>query len=276
MLTLVLPILIAGCGTMAAKKEPLAQGTPVKLVLLRPLQAGEAKEGSTVPLMVSEDVKNAEGKVLLAKGTLASAEVKWSRSEGTLSGLMNQPARLTIQLKETKAADGSTVRLTANKEAEEENVYAFTRDNTGKVDFGEQIEELVKSEASQRLLNEINTALQGGNTPDLNSEDSKKVLQEISSKLSLQQTASILSQGKSDELSKTLEAVNRGQSLAALASGGSLTSVMAVVELANVALEVGSRVSRMLKGRTIRAYAGTEVPAYVEAAVEVVPKEPEQ
>src|SRR5688572_26788030 len=97
-----LVILLAGCSApvnqQAATPIVVPKGAPVALVLAKQLNAGEAKEGEFVPLLVFEDVKIA-GRTAIPKGTLAEGEVTWSRSEGTLSGLVNTPARLEIKLK---------------------------------------------------------------------------------------------------------------------------------------------------------------------------------
>src|SRR5687767_7777176 len=136
-----LPILLAffcicGCGSKDGTPEAIGpeavapKGAEVSLILLRQVEAGSTREGTLVPFMVGEDVRNAEGQVVLEKGAIAEGEVTWSRSEGTLSGLMRKPARLEVSIKRTRAPGGETIPLQAVIESPEEG-YAFTRANTG-------------------------------------------------------------------------------------------------------------------------------------------------
>ena len=77
-------LLVAGCGAnnagtsgaSSAKTARLAKGTEVSLVLLRQIEAGSSREGLLVPFMVAEDVKDADGSVLVPKGAIAEGEVR--------------------------------------------------------------------------------------------------------------------------------------------------------------------------------------------------------
>ena len=71
-------VLLFGCSkpgpgqeTASTKPAILAQGTEVPLILLRQIEAGSTREGALVPFMVGEDVRDAEGNVLIPKGTVA-------------------------------------------------------------------------------------------------------------------------------------------------------------------------------------------------------------
>src|SRR5262245_27815736 len=108
---------VIGCGRNDSSSEPvgkevtIAKGAEVDLLLLRQIEAGSTREGTLVPFMVAEDVRNPTGDVVIEKGTIAEGEVTWSRSEGTMSGMMRKPARLEVAIKRTRAPGGETILL---------------------------------------------------------------------------------------------------------------------------------------------------------------------
>lgn len=257
-------LVLAGCSATVTKevvpvKHPLEKGTPVSLILAKQLNAGSSKEGEVVPLLVAEDVLAPDGSVIIAKGTPAKGEVSWSRSEGTLSSLMNRPARLVIRL---QSIEGTTpVPLCANKDTGAPE-YELTRENTG-VPGGDRpdLDDLLKDEASRRIAEALNDAFEG-KTVDLSTPDAKAALDQIATKMGLTETR------KADlgQVSGTIDRLQHGD-FSGLAKGDVSLTLGAVMELANLAGGLGSKISRSLKGRTICAYPGTKVEAYTSQAV---------
>lgn len=269
-------LLAVGCGKSAPDKvveKPrpvsLASGTGIPLVLLEPIDSGGTKEGERVAFIVAEDVK-VGGQVVIPRGAPAEGVVAYSRAAGTLSALMNTPARLAVRMERAWAPDGTEIRLCTVQESVEEP-YAFTRDNTSKVGGGSGLDELWASEDSQRLLSQLAADLEEGRALDLGDPEVRKTLAEAADKLGMGSTARLLEEGEIKQASDLLSQVRRGGSATALLSGASLTTVGAAMELVNLAGNVGSRVTGMLKGRNIKAHVGTRVQAYVASPASLLP-----
>lgn len=256
-------VLAVGCASKASEPQHVAlpPGTPVPLVLARQINAGDTPEGSFVPLLVAEDLL-ANGKVAVPKGTLATGKVTWSRSEGTLSGLMNQPARLEVHIESLKT-DSGEVQL-ATELSDPKKPYAFTRDNTGVPASNDaRVEELLKDELNRKLAEKLGELFEG-RSPDVSAPESQEALKRIASEMGLTDTNKLLTEGRSNvgTIAGTIERLQRGD-LSGIAKGDLSLSLASVMELANLVGGFGDRLSRSLKGRTIRAYPGTRVRAYV-------------
>lgn len=263
-----------GPESAAKSAEPgpieLPAGTRVPLRLLATLEAGRAKEGAPVVLMVAEDVKGADGRVAIRQGALARGEVVWSRSEGTLSGLLGEPARLHVRLDKVLAVDGSELALAADRN-DADRPYEFTRANTRPPSQPARLESALQDDEVRQLAEQLAMAYAGEQDTDfLRDEGSRAALNRLAEQLSLNETRRLLGAGSqpANRLGSALDLVRRGD-IRALAAGDAALGLAAVGELANVAGQVGSRFSRMLRGRTIRAFAGTEVEAFLAEDVQV-------
>jgi hypothetical protein len=266
-------VFVLGCAkpeaVVTAAPITVSKGTAIPLMLAKQLNAGEAKEGDYVPLLVAENVI-VNGSTVIPKGTLAEGEVTWSRSEGSLSGLMNQPARLEVRIKGLKLDSGS-VALCALQE-EPDKPYAFTRENTGKPVTDEaKVEELLKDELNRQLAEKL-ADLFDGKTPDMSTPDAQAALQKIAGEMGLNDTSKLLAQGQSNvgQIAGTIERLQRGD-ISGIAKGDLSLSLGAVMELANLAGGLGDKLSRSLKGRTIRAYPGTRLEVFVASDATVHP-----
>lgn len=263
-----LPILIiAGCAkTPEVPDVPVApvtvnKGTRVPLLLAKQLNAGEADSGDYVPFLVAEDVVS-EGRIVIPKGTLVEGEVTWSRSEGTLSGFMNQPARLEVKIKSLQIGEKSVALATS--EEDPEKAFAFTRDNTGRPSTDDtKVDEVLKDELNRQLAEKL-TELFDGKSPDLSTPDSKLALQKIAGEMGLNDTKRLLNGGQDrvSQLATTIERLQKGD-LQGVASGDLSLSLNSVMELANLVGGLGDKLSRTLKGRTIRAYPGTRIEVVI-------------
>jgi hypothetical protein len=267
---------ISGCGSRPeakpeAKREVLlAAGTEVQLVLLRQISAGSTREGTLVPFMVAEDVKAEDGSVAIEKGTIAEGEVTWSRSEGTLSGLMNQPARLAVKITRTRGAGGESVALVANRDKPEE-AYAFTRENTG-IDeariSSEAMVQLSDTEIAKKLEAAIDGFLETGDASKLNLEaESKAWLDKLTQQGSLRALDESMAKGTS-ELERVAKHVRDG-TITKLAGAEVMLAVSAMKELARLGAGISNGLLRGLKGRTIKAHVGAEAKAFVAQETKV-------
>ncbi|HJP84224.1 MAG TPA: hypothetical protein VJ835_12050 [Fimbriimonadaceae bacterium] len=262
--------LLVGCATQSAPPEQaihLEKGTKVNLILAKQLNAGEANEGEYVPFLVSEDVMSG-GKVAIPKGSVVAGNVTWSRSEGTLSGLVNKPARLEVQIEKLNLGNRN-IKMAADLEHPEEP-YEFNRENTGKPTADDaKVDELLKDELNRRFAEKLDELFQG-KSPELSGTEAQDTLKKIAGEMGMTDTTRLLDQGKSDvtAIGSTIERLQRGD-LSGLATGDLSLSLGAVMELANLVGRLGDRFSRALKGRTIRAYPGTKVEAYVAESIDL-------
>lgn len=263
-----LPILlIAGCAktpevpNIPAPPVTVTQGTQVHLILAKQLNAGDARPGEFVPFLVAEDVI-VNGQIAIPKGTIAEGEVTWSRSEGSLSGLMNQPARLEVKIKQLKLESGELALAVDGEDLGK--AYAFTRENTGKPEADEaKVEDLLKDELNRQLAEKL-TELFDGKSPDLSTPDAQVALDKLAGEMGLNDTRRLLEGGKQNvgQIASTIERLQKGD-LSGIAKGDMSLSLGAVMELANLVGGLGDKVARTLKGRTIRAYPGTRIEAIV-------------
>lgn len=248
-------------------KQPVKAGTSMKLILMRQLEAGKEQEGAEVPFIVAEDVLAANGGVAIEKGAIVKAVVKQSRGENALSGVLNRPGRLAVSFVEVKTVDGQTLPVAADAGGKEE-LYSFTRANTGKQDVIEKLERLSSDADVKATLDKIQSAFSTGEAPTFDDPKSKEALSKISKELDLKALGKAIAEDRVGEISNALASTkNLGAAASALTSGN--VTLAAVLELADVAGDVGSKLQRMLGGRTIRAYPGTEVTAYIAQGAEV-------
>jgi hypothetical protein len=226
----------------APKKVVLKAGTPLKLMLFDELTSGGSEKGGEVRLALAEPLSG------LPALCPASAAVSQSRTEGTLGALLNQPARLAIELKSLKTPAGEEIPLAADEKGAPE--YELNRANTGRP------EEPPVALGDERVQMSIRDLIQKGQTEGL---DPKQVA-DLAKRLNLAETAKLADAGKLDEVQSLIQAVRSGTNLANLASGG---TVGACMELVKVAGDTCARIGKKLGGRNIRAYPGTIVTAYV-------------
>jgi hypothetical protein len=253
---------------LLAKPQTLAQGASVKLVLMRQLEAGKEKEGDEVLFLVAEDVKAKDGGIAIAKGAVVKGTVTQSRGENMLSGITNRPARLAVKFEDVKTVDGQTVDISADIEGAETAEHSFTRANTGKQDVVEKLERISDDPNVKATLDQIQASFAEGKAPDFSDPKTKEALGKISKELDLKALGKAIAEDRAGEIANVMKSTGNVSDATRVFTSGSVT-LGAVLELANVVGDVGGKLSRVLGGRTIRAYPGTEVPAYIARKVEV-------
>lgn len=270
---LVVLLLAAGGGYFAYDRtintpRILPKGTSVDLVLLTPLQAGREAKGAPVALLVSQDVKASDGTVVIPKGARASGTVEWSRGENMLSTLSNQPARLTVDLDSITVPNGPSVTISAA--SGEEETYSFTRANTGKSAVQQKLDGLMAKPETRQLLEQLNRAVNGEAVPDLDSPENRKALEAIAKDLSLENLTEALTKD-AKPLTDAFSGLKAGKLAEGILFGDGMSTVFGALELLGSLDEVGNRIDRALRGRTIRALPGTPVKAYVSAEAHLRP-----
>lgn len=268
-----------GCRNEAAPVAPPAPkvveaeipaGTKIPAMLMKQLESGIDDEGDDVPMVVTEDVKDAAGRVLITRGTPVQGQITWSRRESTLDPLINRPARLKFRFLATVAADGTAITVCADP-AKPEEPYELNRANTGTTDAAKQLDDLAKDERNAQVLDAVTELFDKGDARLLEQEDSRERLASIAKELGLPELQSVAQQGQIGKVKGLLDGLRQGDTLARLApaaSQGPMT-LMALMEMANVARHVNDRLSKITHGRNIKAYVGTPVTGYVSTATKV-------
>ncbi|MGV3615441.1 MAG: hypothetical protein ACO1SV_08930 [Fimbriimonas sp.] len=269
----VLGTFLAGCQgpkTDAEAPKPvvtaeLGAGIPVPMVLLKSLESGVDEEGSDVPLLVSEDVKDAQGRVLIEKGTPAQGRVTWSRREEMLGGLMNRPARLKFDLVATVSVDGQAIDLCANKE-KPEDPYELNRGNTGRPRAARELEAMFEDERDQAVLKAMNDIFEGKEAELLELQESRDRLASIGQKLQLPGLASLAQQNQVGKVKPLLNGLRSGGPINEVARhlNADSPALAAVMEWTGIAGAVSDRLGGFAHGRNIKAYVGTPVQGFVE------------
>lgn len=247
---------------MLVKPQTVVQGATVPLILMREIEAGKAKEGDEVLFIVAEDIKARDGGIAIAKGAAVKATVTQSRGENMLSGITNRPARLSVKFDEVKAVDGQVIPLSASVAGGGDAMHSFTRANTGKQDVIEKLEKLSADDEVRKTFDQIKDSFSEGKAPDFNDPKTKEALAKISKELDLKALGKAIAEDRAGEVADALRSTRDIGSAARALTSGSVT-LSAVMELAGVVGDVGGKFSRVLGGRSIKAYPGTEVMAYV-------------
>jgi hypothetical protein len=275
LLALIAIVVQSGCGPkggaaeVAGPEAVAPKGAEVSLVLLRQLEAGSTREGTLVPFMVEEDVLNAEGKTVLEKGSIAEGEVTWSRSEGTLSGMMGKPARLEVSIKRTRAPGGETVLLQAGKDDPKEN-FAFTRGNTGLQDA--RVDTQGGQSLTEQVRDSVDEFFETGDASNLNArEEVREWLRRMASENEMEELREKMD-GSTSDLEKVVRSVRDG-SITKLTAPEMVLAVNAVMELGRLAHSVERSIGGKLKGRTIKAFVGTRAKAYISGDAKVHAKQ---
>ncbi|CAN5397318.1 hypothetical protein BH11ARM1_BH11ARM1_05000 [soil metagenome] len=241
-------------------------GTTVKAIILSELTSGGSSQGEKVPMMVSEDVHDTSGHVIIAKGSPLEGEVTWSRSEGTLGSMMNKPARLKIKFKTVKAVDGSLIQLGADSEDKE---FEFNRENTGMVQASAAVQNLEDTKDHQLVITSLQSFFANGNSSELEKPEIQAELAKMADQLGMPQTANLAKEDQIGKLTNLMTQIKSGANMSSMSGDGGSALRGAAMELIGVVGQLGSKLDRTLGGRNIRAYVGTPVEAKIETSSQV-------
>jgi TolB-like protein len=108
-------LLVIGRLATAANGEPVkvADGTIVKLKLLKELRSGASQTGELVPYSVLTDVVGPNGEVLIAKGARGAGKVTRSKKRG----MFGKAGKLEFTVDTVTAVDGTEIALRAVEKA---------------------------------------------------------------------------------------------------------------------------------------------------------------
>ena len=185
-----------------------------------------------------------------AVAPLSSILRKIDNGQGTLGALMNRPARLSLTLGELTGPGGERIPLSADPQAAKE--YELNRANTGRPDTSQREPEEADLSTGVTVQSLVAQGERGG-------LDARQV-GDLARRLGMGETARLADANGLERAQALIQTVRQGTTVAGLASGG---TVAAALELVDLAGDVGHRLGRRLGGRNIRAYPGTEIPAFV-------------
>jgi hypothetical protein len=262
---------VAGCkGKPEPKYGVLSKDVEVPLILIKELQAGADAVGTIVPFMAAEDAVDPAGNVVVRKGAVAYGKVVRSRAEGTLSALVNQPARLEITIFKIEGVDRSEIKLSAVKGGAQTEPLELNRANTGKPDNSQKLDQAWDNEEYQQELRSLAQLIQTSKNSDLSANPATSdLLKKLSTDLDLRSTAGLKDKSDVDKVARMLGQIATGQNDLEALGAASMGQLGAVIELTKVVGYVGNRLGDALKGRTIRAHVGTPLKAYVVEEVRV-------
>lgn len=255
----------------ACKKEPrvveafLPAGTEVTLVLLKELSSGGSKEGETFPLLVVENVMDAAGNVVIAKGTVAHGKVTWSRGSTVFTALVNQPARLAITLERTFDITGGTVPLTA-KPGEQKAVLELTRASVSEERANAVIDRLLTSQDTADLLKQFSESFRDGN---LSEETAEEFFEKIVDRLNMPNTRRLVEKQGAKGFRTFFNELHRGN-VKRITEIDALLVISALSEMSEMAMDVQSRLRGIFKGANIKVPVGTPFTAYLSAPVRIL------
>lgn len=239
---LALLLLVGGCSAAPAPKPAvpvtLPEGTKLSARLVTPISAGGSNVGDTLILVTDKPAGP------IPVGSPITAKVTQSRSEGTLSGLLNQPARLAMEVNSIEVGGKSyKARFADGKE------FSFNRDNTSEafVDLKQALED----PEQRKVLEQLVATLADGKLPEV---DDEKALRSLAQGLGLTQIEAAAQNASVGSLLKELQSP---AGLARLAAGNQLEMALgAATEVFRLANSATRGLGRALRGRTIRAPVG--------------------
>lgn len=252
-------------GGRAAEQKALSleAGTPVELLLLRPLHSGDVEVGDEAELIVTEDVKDDEGNVCVPMGSTARLEVVRSREGSVASSLVNQPARLEVRFVSV-SVDGTNVPLCAERDDPMQSLE-LTRDTASRGEASEALRALWEHPETQEFLSHLSDRMNGEGGDDFDDPDSRRIMKDVAQQLGLQAMSKVGADGES--VGSLLDTARRARSISVTEVG---LALQAISELGRVAGGVDRGLRSSIKGRNIKVPIGTRLTAYVARDTKIV------
>lgn len=259
-------------GDEPAKPAPrtitLNQGTEVPLLLLSALSSGGSKEGDSVVFVVSDDVE-IDGSTAIPKGTIALAEISWSRGASVASQMVNQPARLAISMPFLSISPDQRVKLTYDgKES-----FEFNQENTQPDQSASELQKAAQDEELRAaLLRVVEGVSLGGDGAGISGDAGEQDLRKLADALDLPATRELVeAEGGIAAADQLGDLVNlaKGGNLSALQDPQLLLALSALEELGSLAGRVDKGLRGAIKGSNIHARVGTKLVFEVAETVQV-------
>lgn len=249
-----------------AKPTALAEGTPVKLLLLTEVSSSGSKPGDRVRWVVAEDVKAGEG-VVIAQGRVVEGTVTESREGTVVSAVTNRPARLAVKFDPLLAVDGTEIPV-GSADGEE---FQLTKANTRR-EAGHVLEAWDDPEARKYAETLFSRMAKGDKLSPAEQKEADELLGTLAERYGLENAKKA---GGGTALGKVLSGDTSGLTVGELG-----LAVAALEEVSNLVGGAGKAVKRMFTGSNIRADVGlgvtvkTLAPATVRPRLEESQKKP--
>jgi hypothetical protein len=234
----------------------LDAGTPVELLLLKPLHSGDAEVGEEAELIVTKDVKDSSGNVCVPIGARATLEVVRSREGSVATSLVNQPARLEVRFLSIKV-DGKEVPLCANQD-DPMDTMELTRDTASRSEASAALKELWEHAETQEFLSQLSDRMNGEGGEDFDDPDSRRIMKDVAQQLGMKAMAKVGADGES--VGSLIDTARRARTISVTEVG---LALQAITELGRVAGGVDRGLRGTIKGRNIKVPIGTRLTAYV-------------
>ncbi len=254
----------------ACKKGPqeveafLPEGAEVSLILLKEISSGGSREGEVVPFLVSEDVRDAQGNVVISRGTIAYGKVTRSRGATVFTALVNQPARLSLAFDKTFDVVGGEVPL-ASRKGEPGAVLEITRASVSKEKAHHALDQLLASQDTKELLQRFEESFRAGN---LSRETIEEFFEKTEAHLKMPSMRRLLEEKGANGLRDLLNDLQRGD-VTRIADVDTVLLISALSEITEVVEDVQSRLRGIFKGPNIKAPVGTPFKAYVAEPIRI-------
>lgn len=230
-------------------------GTGIPVMLMNKLASGDSKVGETAVFLVTRDVKDASGNVVIPQGSFVTASVVQSRSAGAVSAMLNQPARLVIEFDELRAGNESAKVQSRDKNPAE---LQLTADNTGLPDLAADLGSVWDDPETRQGLQELAKVVLEGKVPGA---EAAALMERTAERLKLSSTADAIRGNHMDALARIGDSLASGS--VSFAVGDLTATAAALQELLGIAGAVSSRLEGIFKGRNVRAYPGTEFEVFL-------------
>lgn len=251
---------------LPALQGPLVieDGLEVPLVLVTPLDSGGAKEGQEVKMVVPEDVKGKNGRVVIKQGAIATAKVTKSRGATLLSALSNEPARLEVQLVSVEAANGKTVALRSAKTGQS---YEFNQENTRFESKLNVVDAAGDPGAREVVVGMANRIITGQQMSDKDRAKADEQLNDLAKKYGLSSTQALLKEKggsgtRASDVAGIIQSVQKGD-LKGLTGLDVALAAKAAGEIVDLGSGIDSSLRGIFKGNNIHAKVGLPMKAYV-------------
>lgn len=256
-------------GVAASGKHPQIRavaksGTRVPLMLMNKLASGDSKVGETAVFLVTGNISDGSGNVVIPQGSIVTAKVVQSRSAGAVSALLNEPARLVIEFGELRSGDVTAKVETRAKNPDE---LQLTADNTGLPELAADLGAVWDDPETRQGLQELAKVVLEGKVPG---QEAAKLMERTAERLKLSSTADAIRGDHLDTLARVGDSLASGS--VSFATGDLMATAAALQELLGLAGAVSSRLEGIFKGRNVRAYPGTEFEVFLaEDVARMVP-----
>ncbi len=231
---------------------------PLKLMLLGNIASGRTKVSIPVPFMVTEDVTDSGGKVVLPAGTIIYAKVARSRGANIVISAIRQPSRLAISFDGIRSADGAALSVSAENNSSKSEVSiprGIRRQEVSAV-----MKQLLEDPQARQTLIQIADVFNGGKSPAKGD-----ILNTVFQKLQMANSAQLLANGSLGNAVTLIHTIETG-SLQRLPTNEVALLTGAIREMAGLAGQVTRRASGLLKAPSVFAYVGTPFTVYAALA----------